>query len=47
MNWVAFLEFVGLVFDTVSILEDELEDGLWTSLDKIDKYIYANYIESA
>jgi hypothetical protein len=39
MNRVAFLEFVGLVvvFDTSGmILEDELEDGRWTSLDKID-----------
>jgi hypothetical protein len=46
MNQVAFFEFVGLVFDTVSILEDELQGGRWTSLDKIDVYFYENYIES-
>jgi hypothetical protein len=40
MNKVAFLEFVGLVFDTGIILEDELEDGRRTSLDKIDRYFY-------
>ena len=38
MNNVAMLEFVGLVFDTGIILEDELEDGRRTSLDK--KYFY-------
>jgi hypothetical protein len=36
MNKVTFLEFVGLVFDTSIISEDELEDGLRTSLDKVD-----------
>jgi hypothetical protein len=36
MNKVAFLEFVGLAFDTGFIREDKLEDGLRTSLDKID-----------
>lgn len=41
MNKVTFLEFVGGSFDTVIILEDELEVGCRTSLDKIDKYIYA------
>ena len=41
MNNVAFLESVGLVFDTIIILEDELEGGHWTFLDKIDTYIYA------
>ena len=40
MNKVAMLEFVGLVFDTGIILEDELEDGRRASLDKIDKYFY-------
>ena len=40
-NNVTFLEFVGLVFDTVIIFEDELEDRLWTFLAKIDTYIYA------
>jgi hypothetical protein len=39
MNKVAFLELVGLVFDTSFILEDELEDGR-TSPDKIDRYFY-------
>jgi hypothetical protein len=37
---VAFLELVGLVFDTGIILEDELEDGRRTPLDKIDRYFY-------
>jgi hypothetical protein len=36
MNEVAFLEFVGLVFDTSFILQGELEDSRRTSLDKID-----------
>jgi hypothetical protein len=42
MNTIAFLEFVGLVFDTDLVLENELEDGRRTSLDKIDKYFYEN-----
>ena len=35
MDEVALLELVGLVFDTVMILEDNLkfEDGRWTCLD--------------
>ena len=37
---VIFLEFFGLVFDTITILEDKLEVGLRTSLDKIDRYFY-------
>ena len=37
---VAFLEFVGLVFDTGIILEDKLEVGLWTPLHKINRYFY-------
>ena len=37
---VAFLEFVGLVFDTSIILEDKLEVGLRTSLHKIYRYFY-------
>ncbi len=41
MNKNAFLEFVGLVFDTSIVLENELEVGRRTSLDKIDKYFYA------
>jgi len=40
MNRVALLELVGLVFDTGMILEDKLEDGRWTSLDKIDRYFF-------
>ena len=39
-NKVAFLEFVGLVFDAAIVLQDELEDGCRTSLDKIDRYFY-------
>lgn len=42
MKKVIFLEFFGLLFvDTSIILEDEPEDGLWTSLDKMDGYSYA------
>ena len=37
---VAFLEFVGLVFETSIILEDKLEVGLWMCLHKIDRYFY-------
>lgn len=40
MNKVAFLKFVGLLFDTVIILEDELDVGFRTSLDEIDNYFY-------
>ena len=40
INKVALLELVGLVFDTSIILQDKLEDGPGTSLDKIDRYIY-------
>jgi hypothetical protein len=36
MNEAAILELFGLVFDTSLVLEDELESGRWTSLDKID-----------
>jgi hypothetical protein len=36
MNKVAFLEFAGFVFETSIILEDKLEDGPRTSLNKID-----------
>jgi hypothetical protein len=45
-NRVTLLEFVGLVFDADMILEDELKDGRWTVLDKIDKYFYENTISS-
>ena len=40
LNKVALLEFAGLVFDTCFVLEDELEVGCRTSLDKTDKYFY-------
>lgn len=36
INEVVFLKFVGLVFDTGFIPEDELEDDLWTFPDEID-----------
>ena len=39
-NRVTLLEFVGLVFDTNMILEDELKGGCRTALDKVDKYFY-------
>lgn len=42
VNKNIFLEFAGLVFDAGVILEDELEVGRRTSLDKCDKYIYEN-----
>jgi hypothetical protein len=37
---VAFLELVGLVFDTSIVFEDKLEGGPWTFFDKIDRYFY-------
>ena len=41
MKGVVLLEFVGLVFDTgMMIDEDELEDGDRASLDKIDRNFY-------
>ena len=40
MKLVKSLKFVRLVYDTDFILEDELDDGRWRSLDKIDKYSY-------
>ena len=36
MNNVAFFEPVGLVFDTGIVLENELEVGRRTFLDKVD-----------
>ena len=42
---IAFLEFVGLMFDSSIILEDKLEVRLWSSL-KIDRYFYEKYIVS-
>jgi hypothetical protein len=38
-NKVTFLEFVRLLLDSVA-LQDELENGQWTSLDKINRYFY-------
>ena len=38
---VVFLELIGLAYDAgIIVLQDELEDGLRTSLDKFDKYFY-------
>ena len=39
---VVFLELVGLTYYDAGmiVLQDQLEDGLRTSLDKIDKYFY-------
>ncbi len=39
-NKGAFLEFVGLVFDTRIVLENELEVERRTTLDEVDKYFY-------
>jgi hypothetical protein len=36
MDEVPFLEPAGLEFDTGFVLENELEDGRWTSHDKFD-----------
>lgn len=41
MKKVVFLEFLGPVFNTGSIFEDDLEDGCRTSLDKMDRNFYA------
>jgi hypothetical protein len=41
MNKVILLENFGSLFDTSIVLEDELEDGHRTSLDKTDGYFYA------
>ena len=40
MNKNVILKFARLVFDSSVILEDELEVGCRTSLDKFDKYFY-------
>ena len=40
MNRIVVLEFAGFVFDTGVILENELEVGRRTYLDKYDKYLY-------
>lgn len=47
MNRDTFLEFIGLVFDTGIVLENELEIGRRTCLDKVDKDFYATAIKSA
>ena len=43
MHKVAWLEFIGLIFDTriVFASEDEIKVGLRTSLDEMDRYLYA------
>ena len=40
INKLTLLEFVGLVFDTGVIHEDELEGEHRTALNKIDRYFY-------
>ena len=40
MKKVALLEFVRLVIDSSIILDDKLQGGRRTSLDKIDRYFY-------
>jgi hypothetical protein len=37
---IVFLENFGPLFDTSAIVEDELEGGRRTSLDKTDRYFY-------
>ena len=46
VNRSLFLKFAGLVFDAGVILEDKLEVGRRTSLDKIDKYFYETIYQS-
>ena len=42
---IAFLEFVGLVFDGSDIIpEDKLEVGLRTSCHKMDRYFYETIV---
>ena len=40
MNKAAFFELVGPVHTAGVVLQNELEDGRRTCLDKIDKYFY-------
>ena len=44
MNKVVFLKLVGLVYVGMILLQDELEDGRRTSLDKLDKYFYESIL---
>jgi hypothetical protein len=44
MKVFGFLELAGLLFVTNIILEDELEDGRRTSLDKMERYFYATIL---
>ena len=39
MNKVVFFKLVGLVYVGMIVLQDELEDGRRTSLDKFDKFL--------
>lgn len=44
MNKVTFREFVGLVFDTIINLEDELKVGCRPSLVESHRYSYATIL---
>ena len=44
MNKVVFLKLIGLVYVGMIVLQDELEDGRRTSLDKLDKYFYESIL---
>ena len=44
MNKVVFFKLVGLVYVGMIVLQDELEDGRRTSLDKFDKYFYESIL---
>ena len=51
MNKFAFFELAGPVRATeiviLIVIQDELEEGRWTSLDKIDRYFYETIYQSA
>lgn len=47
MNRDTFLEFIGLVFDTGIVLENELEIGRRTCLDKVDKDFFQVNVSGA
>jgi hypothetical protein len=44
MKEIVFLENIGPLFDTSTILEDEPEGGRRTSLNKMDRYFYATIL---
>jgi hypothetical protein len=44
MNEIEFLENFGRLYDTSTILEDELDGGRRTSLDKMNRYFYATIL---